>query len=545
MVMQVPNERAMPSSISLQAQSSRLPARFSAQYFQTSLPLPRTSPRQLPRSMGPADTKMAGRFALVAPMMSAGHGLVAAAEQHHAVHGVGADDLLRLHRQQVAVEHRRRLHVRLAHGEDGHLQREAARLPDAALHLLRAQAEVGVAGVRVAPGVEDADDGAARPFRLREPRLLGARAVGEGAQVRAARTSGRCAGPRASCVRPSTPRALGRAGAPARSARARAGCARSAPAPRAACPRSRSRRAGCRRWWPRPPAPGPRAARARVPRRRAGPRGEGTGGAALRPPSSPSATQASNRAWLSAGARQPEPVVNPGRSKAFRCADRRPLAHAADHEAAIHALEQGLQVGIVERIGAHHRVFDADAHAGIHEPRHGVEARRPVAAERPLLLEIEDRGRSRPPPRSRASRPRGPAASRGSLQGSAIAHAGIDGGAAAAPGRGRGRTTGRRSGWPSGRPGTPPSSRASLRIRRGSRDTGTRSLRRGSGAARPRPCDAGPCRSARGRWRGACRRGAPGEARRTRRGGPRVEGESSSWQHAHFGAGPVEPRATK
>jgi hypothetical protein len=72
MVMQVPNERAMPSSISFQAQSSRLPARFSAQYFQTSLPLPSTSPRQLPRSIGPADTKMAGRFALVAPMISPG-----------------------------------------------------------------------------------------------------------------------------------------------------------------------------------------------------------------------------------------------------------------------------------------------------------------------------------------------------------------------------------------------------------------------------------------------------------------------------------------
>jgi hypothetical protein len=72
MVMQVPKERAMPSSISLQAQSSRFPARFSAQYFQTSVPLPSTCPRQLPRSIGPAETKMAGRFMLVAPMSRAG-----------------------------------------------------------------------------------------------------------------------------------------------------------------------------------------------------------------------------------------------------------------------------------------------------------------------------------------------------------------------------------------------------------------------------------------------------------------------------------------
>ena len=72
MVMQVPKERAMPSSISLQAQSSSLPARFSAQYFQTSVPLARNSPRQFPRSMGPAGTKIAGRFMLMAPMRSPG-----------------------------------------------------------------------------------------------------------------------------------------------------------------------------------------------------------------------------------------------------------------------------------------------------------------------------------------------------------------------------------------------------------------------------------------------------------------------------------------
>ena len=39
-VMQWPGERAMPSSISRHCSSVRLPARFSAQYFQTSEPLP-------------------------------------------------------------------------------------------------------------------------------------------------------------------------------------------------------------------------------------------------------------------------------------------------------------------------------------------------------------------------------------------------------------------------------------------------------------------------------------------------------------------------
>jgi hypothetical protein len=56
MVMQVPNERAMPFSISLQSASLILPARFSSQYFHTSEPEPSTLPCQLPRSIGPAGT---------------------------------------------------------------------------------------------------------------------------------------------------------------------------------------------------------------------------------------------------------------------------------------------------------------------------------------------------------------------------------------------------------------------------------------------------------------------------------------------------------
>ena len=62
----------MPSSISRQVHSSMVPARRSAQYFQTSVPEPRNWPRQLPRSIGPAGTKMVGMLALVAPMRSAG-----------------------------------------------------------------------------------------------------------------------------------------------------------------------------------------------------------------------------------------------------------------------------------------------------------------------------------------------------------------------------------------------------------------------------------------------------------------------------------------
>ncbi len=56
MVMQVPGERAMPSSISFQSRSVMVPARSSAQYFQLSDPEPRVLPRQRPVSIGPAGT---------------------------------------------------------------------------------------------------------------------------------------------------------------------------------------------------------------------------------------------------------------------------------------------------------------------------------------------------------------------------------------------------------------------------------------------------------------------------------------------------------
>ena len=71
-VMQWPGERAMPHSSSASSHSPISPARASSQNFHMSVPLPSGSPRQLPGSIGPAGTKMAGRFALAAPISSAG-----------------------------------------------------------------------------------------------------------------------------------------------------------------------------------------------------------------------------------------------------------------------------------------------------------------------------------------------------------------------------------------------------------------------------------------------------------------------------------------
>ena len=113
-VMQVPGERAMPSSISRQAQSSIVPARSSAQYFHASLPLPRTAAAVVAAQHRARRQEDRRQVHAGGAHQQPGHGLVAAAHQHDAVDRVRAQQLLRLHRQQVAVEQRARLHERLA-----------------------------------------------------------------------------------------------------------------------------------------------------------------------------------------------------------------------------------------------------------------------------------------------------------------------------------------------------------------------------------------------------------------------------------------------
>src|SRR6266550_8587296 len=71
-VMQCPGERAIPVSIPFHSFSLILPARKSAQYFQVSVPLPSVTPFQLPRSIGPAGRKIAGRSILSAPISKPG-----------------------------------------------------------------------------------------------------------------------------------------------------------------------------------------------------------------------------------------------------------------------------------------------------------------------------------------------------------------------------------------------------------------------------------------------------------------------------------------
>jgi hypothetical protein len=65
----------------------------------------------------------------------------------------------------------------------GILHRKAAGLPDAALDLLDPLLEMRVAGIDVAPGVDDGDHRLARVVAAVKAHLRGARAVAEGAEI--------------------------------------------------------------------------------------------------------------------------------------------------------------------------------------------------------------------------------------------------------------------------------------------------------------------------------------------------------------------------
>ena len=89
-----------------------------------------------------------------------GEGLVAAADEDDGVHGLRADHLLGVHRHQVAQEHGGGMGEALADGDGGEHHGQAAGEHDAALDAFDEVGDVAVAGIVVAEGVGDADDGA-------------------------------------------------------------------------------------------------------------------------------------------------------------------------------------------------------------------------------------------------------------------------------------------------------------------------------------------------------------------------------------------------
>ena len=110
-------------------------------------------------------------------------GLVAAAHQHRAIDRMRAEQLLGLHRQHVAIEHRRRLDEAFRERERRQLDGEAAGLEHAPLHVLDPLLEVDMAGVEVGPGIEDGDDRLAPPVLRRLAHLHEPGAMAEAAQV--------------------------------------------------------------------------------------------------------------------------------------------------------------------------------------------------------------------------------------------------------------------------------------------------------------------------------------------------------------------------
>ena len=157
-----------------------LPARRSSQNFQASLP----SRAPARRSCRAASGRRAGRSRAAPPTRphdEARRGLVAAAHQHHAVDRM-ARTLLDLHGEEVAVEHRRRLHEAFGQRQRRHLHRKAARL-ETPRFTSSTRALKWSGRVEVGPGVEDADHRLARVVRRAVAHLHHPRAMAEAPEV--------------------------------------------------------------------------------------------------------------------------------------------------------------------------------------------------------------------------------------------------------------------------------------------------------------------------------------------------------------------------
>ena len=110
-------------------------------------------------------------------------GLVAATHQHAAIGGVRAEQFFSLHRQQVAVEHGGGFLKRLRQRHRRHLHREAPCLPHPPLDFLYPLLEVAVAGVDIAPGVDDGNHRLARIVAAVVAHLRGTRAMPKRPQI--------------------------------------------------------------------------------------------------------------------------------------------------------------------------------------------------------------------------------------------------------------------------------------------------------------------------------------------------------------------------
>ena len=112
--------------------------------------------RWRPVLIGPVTSWIAGTIGRQRAHQLRRHGLVAAADQHHRVHRLGADHLLGVHRHQVAEHHAGRAEEHLAQRDGRERQRQRAGRQHAARHRLdqlrhQAMAVVEAEGVIAMP----------------------------------------------------------------------------------------------------------------------------------------------------------------------------------------------------------------------------------------------------------------------------------------------------------------------------------------------------------------------------------------------------------
>ena len=141
MVMQLPRERCMQASASVNSAWLSVPARTISDISITPVPEPTGLPRQLPDSDGPAGQADGGQVDAGRAHQQRRGGLVAAHQQHHAVDGIGADRFLHIHAGEVAEQHRRGPHLGLTQRHHRKFQRKAAGFIHAALDVLGEVAE--------------------------------------------------------------------------------------------------------------------------------------------------------------------------------------------------------------------------------------------------------------------------------------------------------------------------------------------------------------------------------------------------------------------
>ena len=111
---------------------------------------------------------MVGKSTLAAPIRQAGVVLSQPVKSTTPVERVGADAFLHVHARQVAVEHGRRLHQRLAERGDRKFERKAPGLVHSALDLLGQNSQVCVARIQVRPRVAYPNHGSGRRTSARD-----------------------------------------------------------------------------------------------------------------------------------------------------------------------------------------------------------------------------------------------------------------------------------------------------------------------------------------------------------------------------------------